>query len=87
MDDGPTSFFQSRRPAEVDTDALPTPTVDDCPTPLLAAMTGLHKLSLSKGLGAPWSLTDTNDAREVELRVHVEPNLTHCQPPEAESFV
>ena len=59
----------------------------DCPTPLLAAMTGLHNLSLSKGLGAPWSLTDTNDAREVELRVHVEPKLTHCQPPEAESFV
>jgi hypothetical protein len=50
-------------------------------------MTGLHKLSLSKGLGAPWSLTDTNDAREVELHVHVEPKLTHCQPPEAESFV
>jgi predicted esterase len=48
MDDGPTSFFQSRRPAEVDTDALPTPTVNDCPTPLLAAMTGLHKLSLSR---------------------------------------
>ena len=42
MDDGPHRVFQLRRPAEVDTDALPTPTVDDCPTPLLAAMTGLH---------------------------------------------
>ena len=48
MDDGPHRVFQLRRPAEVDTDALPTPTVDDCPTPLLAAMTGLHKLTLSR---------------------------------------
>ena len=45
-------LYKFKRPAplfsEDSCQDLPTPVVDDCPTPMLAAMTGLQKLSVSR---------------------------------------
>ena len=76
-----TAGFQLRRPAPVcfseDGRDLPTPTVDDCPTPLLAAMTGLQlsrmpltpeKPSSAQGAAAPLSPRWTREKTKLGPR-------------------
>lgn len=49
--------YKLKRPAACftadDQPDMPTPVVDDCPTPMLAAMTGLQKMSISRLPGTP----------------------------------
>ena len=62
MEDDDSPSYKTKRPAPVHGDelskALPTPEVDDCPTPMLAAITGLEKLRIREEMAqTPASVT------------------------------